>query len=414
MSAGAISTVRRRTAGVCFLMVPVLLAWLAVAVYDKDFSDDDTVHVQTDSVGNEMNLGADVKVRGVVVGRVSGIHADGQGATLTLKIPPSLLRQIPADVTAQMLPTTLFGERYVSLAPPTDTAGAQGSSTGVVQAAAQDGSLRPGAVIPQDRSGDAVELEQVFDHLLPLLDAVQPAQLSATLNAVATALQGRGKELGTTLTTLDAYLKQINPDLPQLNTDLHQLVTVSQTYADAAPDLLQALDELTTTTQTVAQQQNQLASLYSAATTSANTTTAFLRQNQGTIIQLSANSRGTLQLLSQYSSEFPCTFEALADFVPQMDKALGKGTGKPGLHIKLTTEPSRGKYVQGQDAPHYDATGGPKCYANPYAGHPNTPEENAVVNELMAPAVKAPARSLPDWSSLLAGPVLRGEGVGLQ
>jgi phospholipid/cholesterol/gamma-HCH transport system substrate-binding protein len=405
MSARPVSTLRRRSAGLCFLLVPVLLAWLSVSVYDHDFSDDDAVSVHTDSVGNQMQVNADVKLRGVVVGRVSRIRADGSGATLTLAISPGDLRQIPADVTAQMLPTTLFGARYVALVPPGGPLAEPGDGVAALTA---------GSTIPEDRSSDAVELEQVFDNLLPLLDDVQPAQLSATLNAVATALQGRGAELGSTLVALDAYLRRINPQLPALNADLHSLVQVSQAYADAAPDLLQALTELTVTSSTVADQQTQLAGLYSTTTTAADTTTAFLEQNQATIIRLAADSRGTLTLLGRYSSEFPCTLSTLATFVPEMDKALGKGTDEPGLHVDLTTAPSRGAYLPGQDTPEYDKSGGPACYGTPYTGRPNTPQENALINELLAPQLDTAAGALPSWSSLLVGPVLRGTEVGVK
>ena len=61
---------------------------------------------------------AEVKLRGVVIGEVRDIEAAGDGARLTLAIEPGRLGQIPADVTAQMLPTTLFGERFVALVPP--------------------------------------------------------------------------------------------------------------------------------------------------------------------------------------------------------------------------------------------------------------------------------------------------------
>ncbi|QMU77730.1 MCE family protein [Streptacidiphilus sp. PB12-B1b] len=404
MSARPVSALRRRGAGLCFLLVPVLLAWLSVSVYDHDFSDTDSVRVRTDSVGNQMQVNADVKLRGVVVGRVSAIRANGSGATLTLAIAPGELRQIPADVSAQMLPTTLFGARYVALVVPSATP----------YGATADAALTPGSTIPEDRSGDAVELEQVFSNLLPLLDDVQPAQLSATLNAVASALQGRGAELGTTLASLDAYLRQINPQLPALNADLHNLVKVSQSYADAAPDLLQALTELTVTSGTVANQQSQLAGLYATTTAAAGTTTAFLKQNQSTIIRLAADSRGTLTLLGRYSSEFPCTLRTLAAFVPVMDKALGKGTDEPGLHVDLTTAPSRGAYLPGTDTPVYDKAGGPACYSTPYTGQPNTPQENALINELLAPQLDTTAGSLPSWSSLLVGPVLRGTEVGVK
>ncbi|MFJ1709516.1 MCE family protein [Kitasatospora sp. NPDC088346] len=422
MSARSPRRVRRRTAGVVFLLVPALLAGLSIAVYDKAFSDEATVVVETGTAGNELHLNADVKLRGVVVGRVRSVSADGDRARLTLALDPDRLGRIPAGVRAQLLPTTLFGERFVALVPTGDPV--------------PGGPLKAGATIPQDRSADAVELEQVLDHLLPLLTAVQPEKLAATLQAVATALRGRGEQLGRTLVRLDDYLAQLNPQLPALNRDIKELVTVGRTYADAAPDVLQALTDLTTTSATLAQQQAGLRSLYATGTAGADDLTDFLQRNRPTLIRLSADSRGTLELLAEYAPAFPCTLRTLAEFVPVMDKALGKGTDQPGLHVDVTTVPSRGAYLPGRDTPAYRASGGPRCYQVPYTGHggapapagpadgfpmpaapglglPNSPQENALVNELLAPG-RGTTTPLPDWSSLLAGPLLRGAEVTLK
>ncbi|WP_031006697.1 MCE family protein [Streptomyces sp. NRRL F-5727] len=417
MNAPRGETLRRRSAGVVFLLVPALLAWLAVAVYEKRFTDSDPVTVETGSVGNEMHLGAEVKLRGVVVGEVRAIDASGDGARLTLALRPGALGHVPSDVRAQMLPTTLFGERFVALVPP---------------AHPSPEPLAPGAVIPEDRSGNAVELQQVLDDVLPLLTAVQPQKLSATLSAVSQALEGRGGKLGDTLARLDAHLKRFNPHLPALTRDLKQLVKVSHLYADAAPDILTALTDFTTTSGTLAEQEAALSATFGATTRTAQDLTAFLRKNKDTLIRLSAKSRPTLELLAEYSSSFPCTLRTLARFVPAMDKALGKGTDRPGLHVNVTTVPSRGAYVPGRDTPRYGSGGGPRCHPVPYLGVPaapaarasaaadqdlgpaNSPQENDLVTELLAPGAQRPAGELPDWSSLLAGPAFRGAEVTLR
>ncbi|MEU3249847.1 MCE family protein [Streptomyces sp. NPDC006997] len=409
------TTLDRRLAGVAFWLVLALLVWLAVAVYDKEFTDSAPVVVETGSVGNEMHLGAEVKLRGVVVGEVRAIDATPEGARLTLAMKPGALDDIPADVRAQMLPTTLFGERFVALVP---AGGASG------------GTLAAGTVIPQDRSANAVELQQVLDNVLPTLTAVQPQKLAATLSAVSRALEGRGDDLGDTLTRLDAHLRKFNPQLPTLNRDLKELVKVSHLYADAAPEVLTALTDATTTSGTLAEKDGDLAATLGTTTTAAEDTTAFLRQNKDNIIRLGAASRPTLELLAEYSSAFPCTLRTLAEFVPKMDKALGKGTDRPGLRVDVTTVTSRGAYRPGRDTPVYDATGGPRCYPVPYLGVParpaaeapttgdqdlgpaNSPQENDLVNELLAPA--RPDADLPAWSSLLAGPTLRGTEVTLR
>ncbi|MGW5780048.1 MCE family protein [Streptomyces sp. NPDC003863] len=417
MSDSRAETLRRRFAGVVFLLVPVLLASLAVAVYDKSFTESDPITVETGSVGNEMHLGAEVKLRGVVVGEVRAIDAVDGGARLTLAMRPGTLRHVPSDVRAQMLPTTLFGERFVALVPPADPSSRP---------------LGPGDVIPEDRSSNAVELQQVLDNVLPLLTAVQPQKLSATLSAVSRALEGRGDKLGETLARLDAHLREFNPHLPALTRDLKELVKVSHLYADAAPDIVTALTDFTTTSGTLAEKEGELAGTFGATTRTAQDVTSFLRQNRNNIIRLSATSRPTLDLLAEYAPSFPCTLRTLAQFVPAMDKALGKGTNQPGLHVEVTTVPSRGAYVPGRDTPSYGSGGGPHCYPVPYLGIPaapatqasaaadqqlgpaNSPQENDLVNELLAPAAGKRPGDLPDWSSLLAGPAFRGAEVTLR
>ena len=99
---------RRRLIGVVFLLVFALLVWLSVALYNKQFTPAAMVTLYTDSVGNEMHVGADVMARGVQVGEVRQISADGTGARLQLAIQPGMVPQLPANVTAEMLPTTLF------------------------------------------------------------------------------------------------------------------------------------------------------------------------------------------------------------------------------------------------------------------------------------------------------------------
>lgn len=411
------STAVRRSAGLAFPLVTALLIYGTIAVYDKKFVDSDPITVETGSVGNEMHRGAEVKLRGVVVGEVREISSAGDGARLSIALRPGVLRDIPSDVRAQMLPTTLFGERYVALVPP---------------AAPSATPLAKGAVIPQDRSANAVELQQVLDDVLPMLTAVRPAELSQTLSAVSQALEGRGDQLGATLTKLERHLARFNPQLPTLNRDLKELVKVSHVYADAAPDILTALTDFTTTSGTIAEKEGDLSRTFGATTRTAEDVTSFLRQNKDNIIRLSATSRPTLRLLAEYSSEFPCTLRTLAEFVPAMDKALGKGTDRPGLQVDVTTETSRGAYGAGHDTPVYDADGGPKCYPVPYLGTgtrptttvsadveqdlgpANSPQENALVNELIAPATGKRAGDLPDWSSLLVGPALRGAEVTLK
>jgi phospholipid/cholesterol/gamma-HCH transport system substrate-binding protein len=417
---------RRRLIGVVFLAVLALLIALSVAVYNKTFTSDTMVTLSTDSTGNEMNLNADVMVRGVVVGYVRSITANGNGATLGLAITPSVASSLPANVTAQLLPTTLFGQRYVNLVAP-------------AQPSAQ--TLADARVIGQDRSADAIELEKVLNDLYPMLTAVQPAKLSVTLTAVADALSGNGTQLGQTLDQINGYLKQFNPQLPALDADIRALVQVTQAYAQAAPGIVQSLHDFTVTSQTIAADASNLTSLYSTVTATSQNLTTFLTSNEQDIIRLSADSQPTLNTLARYSAEFPCVFEGLTQFETNINKVLGAGTSQPGIHVTVHPVQSLGKYLPVTDAPRYGDNMGAHCYAASFSGiklndgagqsvstakgstaptgtvpaaglgPANSPQENELINELVSPSVNVPPDNLPSWSSVLLGPIYRGTAV---
>ncbi len=423
----------RRAAGVLFLLVLVLLAWLSVALYQKQFTPVAMVTLYTSSAGNEMNPGAEVMVRGVQVGEVRQITADGSGARLELTIDPGVVDELPANISAEMLPTTLFGERYVDLILPANPSPQM---------------LANGSVIAQDRSSDALELERVLNNLLPLLSALEPDKLSLIMNALGQGLQGRGAELRQTLTMLNSYLGQLNPRLPALDTDIRDLAGLARTYNQAAPGILSALNDFTATSQVVASERANVAALLANLTIAAADLRSFLAANQQNIIALSADSPATLSILARYAPEFPCTLQDLVSFEPAMNKVLGQGTSQPGLHVNVTVVPSLGRYLPGRDTPVYGDNTGPHCYPVPFPGitlHDGTsppgasasggdapgeageaaavadstgpggaPQDSELIREVAALALGRPPAAIPGWSSLLVGPLYRGATVVLR
>ncbi|GAA1032354.1 MULTISPECIES: MCE family protein [Amycolatopsis] len=402
---------RVRTAGVLFLAALSAFVLLTVKIYNKDFTTTVPVTLQADRVGNQLRAGGQVKARGVVVGEIRSVHAIRGGAEISLALDPEQVKWLPVNVSALLVPKTLFGERYVQLSIP-DTGRRR--------------PLQAGDVISQDRSANAIELERVFDNLLPVLKAVQPQKLATTLTAVSTALQGRGAQLGQTLATASDYLRRFNPNLPQLDRNVRDLATVTQMYGDIAPDLLDALTDSSVTLGTVDAKRADLGSLYQQVTTSSQDLTTFLRQNRNNIIALSADSRRPLEIGAKYSPSFPCTLQALTDMKPSMDRILGAGSKEPGLHVEVTVSQSRGKYVPGKDAPAYTEKTGPRCYPSgvvPRAGTPattpstgdlgiaNSPQEQQFLSSLIAPSLGMSTADVPMWSSVLVGPLYRGTEV---
>ena len=337
--------IRIRIQGLAFLVVLVLLLAAAVAQYNKAFTDVARVTLETDTAGNQLQEASDVKVRGVIVGDVREVSASAEGATIELAINPEYLDQIPADVNARLLPKTLFGERYVSLEMP-------GQAT--------DERLADGDVIGQDRSSNAIELQRVIDDMLPLLQAVQPQDLSFTLGAVADALRGSGDDLGANLASTGRYVGEINTVLPELQADIGLLADFADTYDSAADDLLGVLDNLAITNTTIVDQQEQLRRTFTVGDSAAATTAGFLEVNEQNIISMAASSRPVLGVFAKYSPSYPCILEGLTRAAPLTTESFG-GDGDPALNLNLTIVfPPRNPYVPG-DQPEYLDQSGPDC-----------------------------------------------------
>jgi virulence factor Mce-like protein len=428
---------KTRLAGLVFLALLAGLLSLSIAAYQQVFTKVTLVTLDTDHTGAQLQLQSDVKLRGILVGTVRDISTynvparDGRQpetrARVRMALNPSKAKLIPVGASALLLPKTLFGERYVALQVPNGLAGARARP------------VRSGDTISAGR--DAIEVERVLDDLYPVLLALHPQDLKATLTALATALQGRGKQLGDNLAAFNRYLLAFNPKVPTLTDDLDKLGQVATLYDDAAPDLLASLDNLQTTNRTISRNPQALDQLLTTATSTSNELDGFLNADGDYLIQLSASSAKILRVLADFSPEYPCLIQGLSRYEPRLEDAFG---GKqPGLHITLEFVKNRGKYVPGNEprlvagsshcyglptpvvpfpgidyadgAPPVGPTG-PLPTADRAAYHANgvgSVAEHKLISALLSGSYGNDPAKVPDLATLLAGPLLRGSEVSV-
>jgi phospholipid/cholesterol/gamma-HCH transport system substrate-binding protein len=421
--------------GVIFLALVVLAVYLTYATFTKKFAEYDEVTLETSKIGLQLPARADVKIRGVIVGEVLERTTNGDGAELTLGLFPDQTDTIPADVTGSIVPKTLFGEKYVSLIPA-------GESSDPIQA---------GATI--ERTAVATEVEEVLSDLYPLLRTVQPAELNMTLNAIATALEGRGDQLGENLETVDSYLKRLNPQIPDLVEDLRLTAQVSDIYADVLPEIGTILQNTVTTTGTLEDRESQLNALFTNVSNFSDSARTFLDDNESNLIRLGEVSRAQLRVLSRYSTEFPCLLEGIVGAGELQAEAFRGFT----LHIVLETLPNQPRPYDANDVPRLGEDRGPSCvnlpsppgsqqnpvrrqpdfndgidrptgkgtsraatgYAGPdpnlfgLPGYAGSTAESDLLRELLAPGLGVTAADVPDLGLLLVGPMARGATVSL-
>ena len=427
---------QRKALGIIFLAFVVMGVYLTYATFTKKFADYDEVTVETSKIGLQLPSRADVKIRGVLVGEVLDMTTTADGAKLTLGLFPKEIDTIPANVTASIVPKTLFGEKYVSL---------------IIPDAPAEKPISAGATI--ERTRVATEVEKVLGDLYPLLRTVEPAELNMTLNALATALEGRGDQIGENLETVDSYLTRLNPEIPALVEDLRLTSQLSDVYTDVLPQVGNILHNTVTTTTTLEDREAKLNALFNDVTKFSGTAKTFLADNEDNLIRLGDVSSAQLRVLARYSTEFPCLLGGIVNAGKLQAEAFRGFT----LHIVLETLPNQPRAYNEADQPRFGDDRGPSCLhlpnppwnqANPlkrqpnfddgvdeplgkgtmrtgtsYAGSPvqlggfggyaGTSEESALLASLLAPGLGTSAADVPDLGGLLVGPMVRGATVSL-
>jgi phospholipid/cholesterol/gamma-HCH transport system substrate-binding protein len=343
-------TLRRRTRrqllGAAGMLVTAALAAGVIMAYQQVFTPAVPATVIASRAGLLMYTGADVTLHGVTVGRVTSIAPAGGQARLGIALDPSQVAHIPANVHASITEPTVFGPKYLELVVPAHPS-AQRVHAGQI--------IEPAVV--------TTEVNTVFAGLVPLLDSIHPAKLSATLGAISTALQGRGSQLGTFIAELNSYLREFNPSLPALSADLATVPTVARTYASAAPALIATLGNLRVTSGTLARQQAQFDAFLLDLTGLAGNAQQFLAGNEHALTATLATLAPATALLAEYSPEFPCLFASASQI---------ESRAKPHIILHSTLLPGQRGYQYPRDLPQVHAASGPSCY-----GGPLTPAEAA-------------------------------------
>jgi len=209
----------------------------------------------TDATG--LNVGDDIRMSGVRIGQISAIDVvDDRLAEVRFDIEAE--RELPASATATIKYRNLIGQRYVSLG-----IGAGGDPNAV---------LRPGDVIPPERTHPALNLTVLFNGFKPLFEALDPTEVNKLAGELIQVLQGEGgtidsvlahtasltttiagkdQVIGRVITNLNTVLDTVNDrttEVSGLIDQLQQLATGLAGQREPIGDAIGALGELTEST----------------------------------------------------------------------------------------------------------------------------------------------------------------------
>lgn len=196
------------------------------------------------AAGQGLQIGSDVQMRGIDIGKVAGVELVDGRALVKMDIDAG--ERVPAQSTAVVRPKTLFGEKFVDVVA--DDASHE-----------EDGPfLAAGDEFRETLGG--FELEEVLSDAYPILEAIDPAELVVALGELAEG----GRDLGPTINqaigdgaaVLDVYAdhdadqRQLLTDLAAISDELDRragdLVAGAESLHEALPTLIEGEDQLTT------------------------------------------------------------------------------------------------------------------------------------------------------------------------
>jgi len=349
------SKIRTRITGLIGLLLVAALVFGLLGIYLKLFKPVVEVTVMSDRAGLLLDKGSSVRAYGVPVGEVRGTRTAGNGQVeIKLALDPDKVDMISEDVDAVIRATTVFGAKFVELRVPAD---------------ASDRPVSEGAVI--QAVDTTVEANDTFQHAMELIQAVSPRDLNNTLTQMATALEGRGEQLGAYLTQLNTYLTSLNRHLPTLAADIRLSRDVLGTYADVAPELIATADQGSTTAVTFSESAATMHAFLVDLTQTSRTVGIFLDSLEEPLVDMIVEGTPVTNLLRVYAPEIGCLLDNLSQHAHNTSKSLaGQDAGTQGRAGLLPGQPS---YDPRVNLPKIVTGVGPICYPQPTKAHPLFP-----------------------------------------
>jgi phospholipid/cholesterol/gamma-HCH transport system substrate-binding protein len=164
-----------------------------------------------------------VKIAGVVVGKVSKVKVVDGRAQVTFKVRDGV--KLATDTTAAIRWRNLLGQRYLYLYP--------GTAATV---------LRAGDRVTLTRS--VVDLGELFNRLGPIVKAIDPQQVNAFLDAVVGGLDGNEEKLRVALDNLASLAGTLGARDQAIGRLVENLDTVTGTIAARDREIRTILDNL--------------------------------------------------------------------------------------------------------------------------------------------------------------------------
>lgn len=293
------------------LMVVVVLALLASGcsfsgVYDLPLPGN------TVSKGDGFEINADfadalnvvprssVMVGDVPVGQVESVSRVGWHARVKMLIRKDV--KLPDNAVAEIRQTSLLGEKFIALSPPTG------------QASTSTGQLGPNALIPMARTGRNPEVEEVLGALSFLLSGGGIGQLQTITHELNAMMQGRTGKIRDVLGQLNVLVRSLNSQRGDIVQALDSINGLSKTLVAEKGTIASALDAVGPAVNVLRDQHTQLVRMLSELSNLGEVGTRVVNETKDNLVAELRHLEPVLRKLSDTGSSLVPGLVAAASY----------------------------------------------------------------------------------------------------
>jgi phospholipid/cholesterol/gamma-HCH transport system substrate-binding protein len=266
-----------------------------------------------------------VRVDDVAVGDVTDISYDPKDGKAHVKMRIRTSVHLPANAVATLEQTTLLGEKYIAIAPPT--------------AQAPSGQLGNGSVIDVNATSNLPDVEEVFGVLSAVLNGGDLQDLQTIDLEISKALSGREQAVRSALTQLDTFVTGLNSQKRQIVRALDELDRFSGGLARQTGTIGTALDQLGPGLKVLADERIQFTNLLTDLSNFGKVATHIITASRQQTVAGLRDLKPILGHLRAAGTNLPRSLELLVTypFPKNVDKAIPGDYN--GLYLSFNADP---------------------------------------------------------------------------
>jgi phospholipid/cholesterol/gamma-HCH transport system substrate-binding protein len=263
-----------------------------------------------------------VRVNDVSVGEVEDVWLDGFIAKVRIRVLDSVT--LPDNAVARLRQTSLLGEKFIELAPPTG--------------ATPQGRLSDGDLIPISRTSRNIEIEEVLGALSLLLNGGGVAQLKTITVELNKVMEGREDRIRGLLADLETFIGGLDDQKADIVRALEGIDRLSRTLVAQRSTINQALDQIGPGLEVLTDQRKLLVQMLQALAELGEVGARVVRQSKDDTVADLRLLLPTLTKFAEAGANLPKSLETLVSF-PFSDASVEIIKGDwSNLHAKLRVD----------------------------------------------------------------------------